>query len=316
MSSDKHDHHNHSHGHGHSHGHSHGGELSGTKFFMVTVMNVTITVAEIIGGILSGSLALLSDALHNFSDTIAIVISYFAYRIGKKDPNASMSFGYKRAEILAAFVNSTTLVGISLFLMYEAVQRFIHPQAIESTLMIGVAAIGLVANVISVLLLERDKDHSTNIKASYLHLLGDAVSSVGVVIGGILIKFWGITIVDPIITLLISIYIIREAWHIVKESTAILMQSTVELDYDGIKKSVLACNSVQNIHHIHSWKLNENKIYFEAHIVIEDMMLSQADTISIDIENMLKEHFGIHHCTLKFETEKVCHTDNLFNMEE
>lgn len=173
-------------------GHSHEvSTLSGKKIFWVTLLNATITITEIVGGILSGSLALLSDAVHNLSDTIAIALSYYANKIAQKPKDARRTFGYQRAEILSAFVNSSVLLAISILLIIEAFKRWRSPEHIDGTLMIIVALIGLIANFVSVFLLEKDSHQNLNIKSSYLHLLSDTVSSVGVLAGGIAIRLWG-----------------------------------------------------------------------------------------------------------------------------
>ena len=298
--------HNHDHNHSEAQ-HTHDvSKLSGKKIFWVTVLNATITVAEIIGGILSGSLALLSDALHNLSDTIAIALTYVANRIAQKPKDAKKTFGYKRVEILAAFINSSVLLALSAVLIAEAIKRWQSPESIDGTLMIIVAAIGLVANFISVFLLEKDSHENLNIKSSYLHLISDTVSSIGVLIGGIAIEFWGIIWIDPLITILISIYIIRETWHVIRTTVNILMQSSAPLDYEAIKIGIEKMDKVKNIHHVHSWMSNEKTIYFEAHIDIEDMKLSEAEKIYGKIEYFLKENHGISHVTLQAEVDNCC----------
>ncbi|MBN2259574.1 MAG: cation transporter [Clostridiales bacterium] len=297
-------HHTHEHDHsdaGHTHDVSH---LSGNKIFWVTVLNATITLAEIIGGLLSGSLALLSDAVHNLSDTIAIALSYYANKLSKKPKDAKRTYGYKRAEILTAFVNSSVLMAISVVLIFEAIKQFKSPEIINGNLMIIVALIGLFANLFSVFLLEKDSHENLNIKSSYLHLLSDTVSSVGVVIGGIAINKWGVLWVDPLITILISIYIMRETWHIIKKTVFILMQSSADIDYESIKMDVEKIEKVKNIHHIHSWMVNEKTINFEAHIDLEDMRLSEVEEIYEKIEHVLKHHYGINHITLQAEVDK------------
>ncbi len=305
-----------SHSHsGHSHeGHSHSHDvsnLSGKKIFWVTVLNSIITIAEILGGIFSGSLALLSDSIHNLSDTISIILSYFANRISKKEKNSKKTFGYKRAEILAAFINATALFIISFWLIYEAYNRLKNPEKIDSNLMLIVASIGLIANFISVYLLEKDSHENMNIKSSYLHLISDTVSSVGVIIGGLAIKYMGITWIDPLITFLISLYIIKETWHILIESIDILMQSAPDLDYEAIKKDIEKIENVKNIHHIHAWRLNEKTTHFEAHIEFDDIKLSEIEKIYGKIEHILKEHYEINHITIQPEINK-CNNKNMF----
>ena len=293
------------HHHESSHHHSHDiSDLSGKKIFWVTVLNALITIAELLGGIFSGSLALLSDALHNLSDTVAIALSYFAHRISKRPKNSKKSFGYKRIEILAAFVNASVLFGISLMLIYEAIRRFNHPLTIDGNLMISVAIIGLLANFISVFLLKKDAHENINIKSSYLHLISDTVSSVGVVLGGIAIKLWNIVWIDPLITILISLYILRETWQILIKAIDILMQASPPLNHDEIKEFIENIYGVKNIHHIHTWMLNEKTIHFEAHIDMIDMKISEAELIYCKIEQYLHEHHGINHITLQAEVDR------------
>jgi len=307
-------HHNHE---DHSHaapGHSHDVmNLSGKKIFWVTLLNATITVAEIVGGILSGSLALLSDAVHNLSDTVAIALSYFANKIGQKPRDAKWTYGYQRAEILSAFVNATVLLAISAVFVFEAIKRFNSPESINGTLMITVAFIGLVANFVSVYLLEKDSHENLNIKSSYLHLISDTVSSVGILAGGVAIKIWGVVWIDPLITILISLYILKETWEVIHKTINILMQSSADLDYDAIKKDVESIDHVQNIHHVHSWLIDEKTIFFEAHIDVDDMILSDVEGIYEEITHYLTEHYGISHVTLQAEVDK-CDDKNIFKL--
>ena len=305
--------HNHEHHHieaGHTHEVS---SLSGRKIFWVTILNATITIAEIVGGLLSGSLALLSDAVHNLSDTVAIALSYYSNKIAQKPKDAKKTYGYQRAEILSAFINSAVLLAISIVLIFETFKRLKSPKSINGTLMITVALIGLVANFISVYLLEKDSHENLNIKSSYLHLLSDTVSSVGVVAGGIAIKFWGVVWIDPLITVLISLYILKATWHVIRKTVDILMQSSPALDYEGIKRDIEGIDKVNNIHHVHSWMSNEKTIYFEAHIDLEDMLLSESELIYDKIEHYLKDHYDINHITLQAEVDK-CSNKTIFNV--
>ncbi|MDD3923050.1 MAG: cation diffusion facilitator family transporter, partial [Endomicrobiaceae bacterium] len=198
---------------------------------------------------------------------------------------------------------------ISLFLIFEAIKRFQNPETINSIIMIGVAIVGLLANFISMLLLEKESHHNMNIKSSYLHLLGDTLSSVGVVLGGIAIFIWNIFWIDPVITLMIAVYIMIESWKIVKKSVDILMQSSAELDYTAIKQDIENFDEVRNIHHVHTWMSNENTIYFEAHIDITDCLLSQTCFVTDKIEKLLKEKYKIDHVTLQVETDRCSEKD-------
>ena len=280
--------------------------LSGKKIFWVTVLNVTITVAEVLGGILSGSLALLSDAVHNLSDTFAIALSYVANRLAGKPKDSKRTYGYKRAEILSAFVNATTLMVITVFLIIEAFKRFFSPQGIDGTLMMVVATIGLLANLLSVFLLEKDSHENLNIKSSYLHLLGDTVSSVGVLVGGVVIKLWNQIWVDPVVTILIALYIMKETVEIIKKTVSILMQTSAVLDYETIKRDIEAMENVQGIHHVHSWMTNEKTIYFEAHIDLQDMLLSETQRVYENIEGYLIHQHHVSHVTLQAEVDRCC----------
>ena len=283
--------------------HNHG-NLSVTKYLGVTLLNGFITAVEIVGGIMSGSLALLSDAAHNFGDTVSIILSYIAWKIAKREKDVRRTYGYKRAEIISAFVNATALVAISLFLIFEAVKRFRNPEIINGNLMIGVALFGLIANFVSMMLLQKESHGNMNVRSSYLHLLGDTISSVGVLFGGIAIRIWGVFWIDPIVTVLIAAYIMKESWNIVRNSVNILMQSSAELDYTAMQRDIEAIPEVLNIHHVHTWMENEDTIHFEAHIDMDDCKLSESCAISEKIETFLKEKYRISHATLQFETNR------------
>ena len=276
--------------------------LSPVKYLGVTVLNGLITVVEVVGGIMSGSLALLSDAAHNLGDTVSILLSYVAWKIAGKEKDVRRTYGYKRAEIIAAFVNASALVAISLFLVLEALRRFRNPETIDSGLMIGVALFGLLANFVSMRLLKKESHGNMNVRSSYLHLLGDTVSSIGVLGGGIAIHIWGVFWIDPLVTVLISVYIMRQSWAIVKNSVGILMQSAADLDYGAMQREIEAIPEVRDIHHVHTWMVNEETVYFEAHIDVEDCLLSKTCVVADKIEGFLKERYGIAHVTLQFET--------------
>jgi cobalt-zinc-cadmium efflux system protein len=293
-------------------GHTHNDSgLSGRKIFWVALLNAVITVVEIVGGVLSGSLALLSDSVHNLSDTGAIALSYYANRLAQKPKDTRRTYGHKRAEILSAFINSSVLLAISVLLIFEALKRFRSPESINGNLMLTVALIGLGANLVSAFLLERDARQNLNIKASYLHLLSDTVSSLGVLAGGLAIKLWGFLWLDPLVTIFISLYIIRATWRVIRTAVDILMQSSAALDYEVLKKDIEKIGKVKNIHHVHTWMSNERTIYFEAHIELEDMPLSEAEKICCEIEELLIDKYGISHVTLQSEVNK-CSEKNLF----
>ena len=286
-----------------SHKHSH--SSTGIRLLITVILNVLITVAEIIGGIISGSLALISDALHNLSDAVSLIISYIAIKLKERDNSPKHTFGFKRAEILAAVINSSVLVAISVYLIYEAVLRFQHPEPIKGILMTVVASIGLAANIVGTLLLKRDAKTSINIRSSYFHLLSDAVSSVAVILGGLAIILWNIYWIDPVLTIIISVYITRESFKILFEAMHVLMEGAPpDISINEIQTAVEELDEVKNIHHVHIWMIGENDVHLEAHIDVRDMMISKSNKLGDKIENLLKNKFGINHITLQFECEQ------------
>jgi cobalt-zinc-cadmium efflux system protein len=286
-----------------SHTHSH--SSTGIRLVITIILNFTITVAEIIGGIISGSLSLISDALHNFSDGVSVIISYFAIRLKRRDYSSKHTFGFKRAEILAAVINSSVLVVISIYLFYESIIRFQNPEPIKGVLMTTVATIGLTANIIGTLLLKRDAATSINIRSSYLHLLTDAISSVAVILGGLAIVFWNIYWIDPVLTILIAVYITRESFKILSDAIHVLMEGAPPgISIKDIQNEVEALDEVEDIHHLHIWTVGENDVHLEAHVNVPDMMISKSNLLGVKIEQILEEKFGINHVTLQFECEQ------------
>jgi cobalt-zinc-cadmium efflux system protein len=295
--------------HVHEHGHVHEkNDVTGVKLLFVIVLNFIITAAQVAGGILSGSLSLISDALHNFSDGISIIISYLAVKIARKEKDTVRTFGYKRATILAALFNSSVLIVLSVFLFKEAYKRFLTPQAINGSLVIWVALIGLAANFAGVLLLHKNAHGDMNLKSSYLQLLSDTLSSVGVVGGGILIYFFKIYWVDPLLTVLIALYVLVESYQIVKKAVQILMQGVPgHIDLKTISDELKDIDHILDVHHVHIWSLDENNINFEAHVIINDMPVSETNQLNAEIERLLQP-YGINHVTLQFECE-CCNGD-------
>ena len=302
---------------GHQHHHHHV-EVRGSerRLAISIVLNLVISVAEVVGGLLSGSLALLSDALHNFSDTASLCISLIARRIGRREATSVKTFGYKRAEIIGAFVNLVTLVLIALYLIKEAVERFFNPQPIDGTIMLVVAVIGLAANVATAVLLFRDAKESLNIRSTFLHIITDAVSSVGVVLGGVLILYYQVYLVDPILTLLISLYILYHSYEMLRETVDILMEGVPKnIDLDQLRAEVEALDRVLGMHHLHVWQFDEKTVALEAHIVIDETDLEHMEAMKRAIKHTLDEVFHIHHSTLEFEFAP-CHDPGCYEVNE
>lgn len=267
------------------------------------VLNFSITIAEVIGGIFSNSLALLSDALHNLGDTMAIVIAYIAHLISKKEYTDKRTFGYKRIEILAALFNSIVLVVIVVYLFIEAFQRIKDPEPIKGMIMFLVALLGLVANLISVFLLKKDATSNLNVRAAYLHLFGDTVSSVVVLLSSVFIYFFNFYWLDPIITILLGFYLLKETYSIIRQTVDILMQGTPRgLKLNEIKTELERLNEISNIHHVHAWNLTDSEIHFECHVDLkEDLRISDTESIIERIHQILLNKFGISHVTIQFE---------------
>lgn len=289
----------------HNHSHNRGSETSEKNLFITMALNFFITIAEVIGGFISGSLSLISDAMHNFSDGIAIIITYIALRLSKKPKTLKYTFGLKRAEILAAIINASTLIIISFFLIKEAIVRFYNPSPVTGSLMLIVASLGLIANVTGTFLLKKGSENNLNIRAAYFHLLSDAVSSLAVIIGAVFIILYNIYWIDPLLTILISLYILKETYEIVKESVEVIMMSSPKgIELNELKDLIETINGVKNVHHVHLWKMNDNDTHFEAHIEVENISVSETSEIQRKIEKCLHNKYEINHTTLQFECDK------------
>jgi cobalt-zinc-cadmium efflux system protein len=295
-----------SHSHHHDHTHHHHGDLKGRNLFISIVLNIGITIAQVLGGIWSGSLSLLSDALHNFSDVLSLIVSYIANRLTKKKASLQKTFGYKRAEILAAFINAGTLMIVAVLLMIEAIERFKNPQDIKSNLVIVLSIVALLGNGFSVLLLKKDANANMNMKSAYLHLLTDMMASVAVLIGGLLMSYYQWYWVDSVLTFAIAIYLVWMGFDLLKRSTKVLMLFTPEtIPVQTIVNQINAFKSIKNVHHVHVWQLNEDEVHLEAHIDFhEDITLSQFDVILQDIEALVFKNYDINHVNIQPEFGK------------
>lgn len=292
-------------GHGHHHHHHHH-DTKGRNLLISIVLNILITVSQVIGGIVSGSLALISDALHNFSDVMSLVISYIANKYARKKASFDKTFGYKRAEIIAAFVNAASLMIVAVYLIYEAIHRFFDPQEIKSGLVIWLAILGIIANGISVLLLRESSKENMNMRSAYLHLITDMSASVAVLIGGILMKYFGWFWVDSVLTLLIAIYLLVMGYDLLRNSFRVLMLfSPEDINLEELRNAISAFPEIKNVHHMHIWQLNEQENHLEAHIdFYEDITLSQFDEILNKVEKVLHDDFGINHVNIQPEYQK------------
>jgi cobalt-zinc-cadmium efflux system protein len=291
---------------GHHHHHPNSHEVSGKNLGISIVLNCIVTIAQVIGGIFSGSLSLLSDALHNFSDVLSLIISFSANRLAKKKASTNKTFGYKRAEIIAAFVNSATLMVVSIFLIVEALKRFLEPQDIASVWVIWLSILAILVNGFSVLLLKKDADVNMNMKSAYLHLFTDMMASIAVLVGGLLMKYYALFWIDPLLTLLIAFYLIYVGYDLLAASTKVLMLFTPKsIVVNEIVSSISNIEGIKNIHHVHIWQLNEGEIHLEAHIDFkEDIKLSAFDGILEQIEELVYHEHGINHVNIQPEFGK------------
>jgi cobalt-zinc-cadmium efflux system protein len=289
----------------HNHNHSHH-EVKGKNLLFSIVLNIVITVAQVIGGILSGSLALISDALHNFSDVLTLIFSYIANVLSKKKASLNQTFGYKRAELIAAFVNSITLIVVAIYLIFEASDRFSNPQVIKSNLVIWMSVLGIVANGISALMLKKDADDNINMKSAYIHLFTDMMASVAVLVGGILMKIYQIYWIDSVLTLAIAIYLIYVGYDLLKESTKMLMLFTPSnIDIQELVREVHKISGNNKLYHIHVWHLNDHELHLEAHLdCSEDIKMSEFNIVLEKIGAVLLEKFHINHINIQPEFQK------------
>ncbi|MCD6234891.1 MAG: cation transporter [Candidatus Marinimicrobia bacterium] len=294
------------------HSHSHHHVSSRGKILIVFLLNAAITLAEFIGGFLSNSLALLSDAVHNLQDTLAIGISYGAQALSKKPANTRFTFGYHRAEILSAFINMSILIVIAFFLVREAWERFQNPEIPVLSIMLPVAFIGLAGNALSIFFLQKDKNHSLNIRSAFLHLFYDTLSSVAVIIAAIGAWLWQWSWIDPAVTLIIAIFMIFSSVKVLKSTIRILLNGTPEdLHLNQIVQKLETIDEIINIHHVHIWNISESHRAFSCEAIIDDRLLSKTSRIREKMLRILKE-YHIDHLTVQFETEcddeRIIHT--------
>ncbi|MBU0468923.1 MAG: cation diffusion facilitator family transporter [Candidatus Omnitrophica bacterium] len=273
------------------------------KLGLSILLNLLITCVQAIGGLVSGSLSLITDALHNLTDTFSLVTSFIALKLSDKENTELRTFGYKRAEILAALLNASLLIVVSFFLFKEAVFRFFHPVPINSGFVIVIATLGLVANSLCAFLLKSHSHDNMNIRSAFVHLLSDALVSVAVIIGAICMYFFGLFWVDSVLTLVIGLYVIREGYVIVMDAVHILMQNVPKgIVLKDIQKDIEKIMGVKDIHHAHVWCVTVEDVHFEAHInTVSDIKLSESCVIKAGIEKVLKEKYSINHATLQFE---------------
>lgn len=295
-----------------SHKHEHSGSSSLTRLVWAGVLNIAIAVVEFFGGLVSGSLSIMSDALHNFTDAGSVGVSIVALKLNDRPKDLNHTFGLKRAQILAAIFNSVLLILISLFLMKEAVMHLVHSTHVDATVMMIVGGFGLIANVAGTFLLHRDASDNINIRSSYLHLLADSMSSAAVIVGGLFIYLFNAYWIDPLLTFAISVYVLREGWEITKESVQVIMMVTPpSMDIKKVTALIEQLPGIMNVHHVHVWEQSEHDLHFEAHVdVDESVSVRETTELQRQIAGDLASGFGINHVTVQFESG-LCGTKGL-----
>jgi len=291
----------------HSHTHSHFGNLANQttkRLALSLVLTLGFVIIEAFAGFISNSLALLTDAAHNFTDVIALGLSWYAVRISSQPAHAGKTYGYHRVGILVALVNSTTLILIALGIFYEAWHRFLAPPIVDAPILIGVGAVALIINAVTAWLVQKGSDHDLNLRSAFVHLMGDVLSTIGAVIAGIVIFFTQWNWLDPLVSVLIGALILWNAWGILRQTIRILLESTPEnIDMKNMVNDLLTVEGVRGVHDLHVWSINENLRVLSAHIMTEDIPVSAGTSIQRGVNEILFHKYNIQHATLQLECE-------------
>ncbi|WP_099222844.1 cation diffusion facilitator family transporter [Listeria costaricensis] len=300
--------HDHHHEHGHSHSHTHNANKK--SLFISFLLIASFMVAEIIGGIMTNSLALLSDAGHMFSDAVALGLSLLAFKFGEKAANDDKTYGYKRFEILAAFLNGLALIIISLYIFYEAYHRFFAPPAVIGSGMMTISVLGLIVNILVAWILMRgDTSGNLNMRSAFLHVIGDLLGSVGAIIAALLIIFFGWNIADPIASVIVSALILVSGFRVLRESVHVLMEGKpASLDVGAIRKYFLSLSGVESVHDLHVWSITSDFQALTAHIQVEEKV--DRDALLEEIEHYLADHYHLGHVTIQMERHAHHHHCN------
>jgi cobalt-zinc-cadmium efflux system protein len=271
------------------------------RLILSLVLNLVITLLQIAGGIVANSLGLLSDAAHNLSDVVALGLSLWAVRLGRRPATPRRTFAYKRAEILVAMFNSAVLIAISVFIIVEAVRRLLNPQPVDGLWVVGFAAGGLVINGLAALLL-RSHGHDLNMRSAFLHLVGDAFTSLGVMLSGLIVYFSGWNYADAIVSVLVSLWIGREAFAIVKSTVNVLMEGTPQgVEFAEVEQALLAVPGVRGVHDLHIWSISSSDLALSAHVEADDTTLSETAALLAAVKDVLARDFSVGHVTLEME---------------
>lgn len=301
----------------HEHAHEPAERLSNTRLVGAIAINLLLTLVEVVGGIAAGSLALVADALHNFNDCASLVIALVARRVARRRADELRTFGYRRAEVVGALINLTILIVVSLYLIGEAVWRWFEPEQIEGWTVLVIAAIALLVDVGTAMLLYAMSKGSLNVRAAFLHNLSDALASVGVILVAVAVLLWNLYMADLLITLVIAGYVLWQSLPMMSQSIAILMESVPrDVDLHAIVVAVQQVPGVLDLHHLHVWQLDEEHRAMEAHIVVDSSDSARMEQVKRSLKKQLQESFGIGHSTLELESpvepgDMSCHDTSL-----
>ncbi|WP_341863791.1 cation diffusion facilitator family transporter [Gymnodinialimonas sp. 57CJ19] len=293
----------------HDHGHAHIDPNSGDRRVSIAIWaNGLLTVAQIVGGVLSGSLALIADALHNFSDMASLVIAFGARKIARRSADENMTFGYGRIEIVAALINYTTLILVGVYLIYEGGMRMIDPPEVQGWTVVIIGGVALGVDTLTALLTYSMQKDSVNIRALFLHNLSDALASVAVIVGGSLIILYDMRWVDPAITIGIALYILYLAvTEIGGPIRTLMLGSPPDMDNAAVVDAMRGVDGVAEVHHVHLWQMQEHEVALDCHVVLTADAWSQSESVKGVIKDRLKDDFGITHSSLEFEHEDRAH---------
>ncbi|MDX1356883.1 cation diffusion facilitator family transporter [Vreelandella venusta] len=303
---------------GHYHDHPHIDPASGDRRVSISIWaNGLLTIAQIVGGVMAGSLSLIADALHNLSDMAALVIAFAARKIARRPADAHMTFGYGRIEIVAALINYTTLIIVGVYLIYEGAMRMIDPPEIEGWTIVIIGGVALVVDALTAVLTWSMQKESVNIRALFLHNLSDAFASIAVIIGGSLILLYDMRWVDPAITIGIALYILYLAFsEIGGPIRTLMLGSPPNIDGQAVVEAVQDIDGVQDIHHVHLWQMQENTVALDCHVVLTEAGWQQLESVKAEIKEELKTRFSIAHSSLEFEHSDHAHQNaNLYGHE-
>lgn len=294
-----------------SHDHTHGSTVS-RKLVIAAIATLLFVFAEAGIGYFAHSLSLVGDALHNFTDSLALVLAFSAVRLERRRPTMEKSYGYHRAGILAAFINAGTLVGFTVYIFIEAIDRFRHPQVVNDRAMLVTAIVAIVMNSLISLSLRREGKEDVNVRAAVVHMLGDAISSAGIVFAALMIRSTGDTIWDPAVSILIGLLILWSSWGILRETVNLLLEGTpTGIDPEKVAGAVASVEGVNGVHHVHIWALGPSRPALSCHVMVGDVPLKSTSKLLGELNEMLEKEYKIAHTTIQFEFAN-CSEDDLF----